>query len=254
MAASERSSLLVSSGSTTGESVAQGSVIRLWIDDVSVRDVVLDPVEDDECIGGVEGADVDRLDVGRVDVEPMDVERMDVEKDDLGCAVVEIVVDTDPLVLSCVRDTCSVSCSSSPVGFSGLFVSDWLGSSGFGESGTGDIGSASEGTVILNILQKKGNTSQKRNRPPDIEIFGMSGGPMGGPVSPILYHIPAGPTAMTAAATAPVIEAGPLIAGRAVVIFSADVMFLKFANVSLYMTWLVPSRSIVARSGYGVTL
>ena len=182
---------------------------------------------------------------------------MDVDRDDLGCVVVDIVVDTDPLSLPCVRDSCWLSGSPLPVGFSGLFGSGWLGSSGssgFGGSGARGAGFTGEATVIFSILQKNGNISQKSDRPPEMEIFGMSGGPIGGPVSPILYHTPAGPTAMTTTAAAPVLEAWPLVAGRGVVMFSADVMLFRFANVSLYMTWLVPSKSTVARSGYGVTI
>ena len=218
----------------------------------------MDFVGDEEYIEGVEVADVDRFDVGRVDVDRMDVDRIDDDRDDLRCAVVDIVVDTDPLVSPSVRDTSSVSCSlllvdlsgrsvlgwlgcsgfggSGWLGFTGSGGSGWLGSIGLGGSGIGGTGSTGAGTVIFIILQKNGNTSQKRERPPWIEIFGISGGPMGGPVSPILYHIPPGPTAMTAAATAPVLEAWPLAAGRGVVIFSADVMPFRFANVSLCMT------------------
>lgn len=221
--------------------------MRPWIDEVRGSDVVLNLVEDEDFegkLGGADGADVDCL----------HVERMDVDKDDLGCAVVDIVVDTDPLGLPCVRDSCWLSGSPLPVGFSGLSGSGWLGSTGFGGSGVGGSGFTGAATVIFSILQKNGNNSQKSDRPPEIDIFGISGGPMGGPVLPILYHTPAGPTAMTTAAAAPVLETWPLAAGRGVVIFSADVMLFRFVNVSLYITWLVPSKSIVARSGYGVMI
>lgn len=115
-------------------------------------------------------------------------------------------------------------------------------------------GSPESGGVGNFILgQKKGNSLQS-DTPLPIVNFGRSGGPIGGPVLPILYQIPPAPTTIASGAAKRGIPLFVLWLPywfKGVVIFSAAVILCKLVKVCLYMTWLVPSIITVATFGSG---
>ena len=108
--------------------MAHGIVIKFWVDEERIPDVVSNFVEDVECrdesvlVAVLELAKEEEysVEVERADDGCLDVERIYVDRDDLGCAVDDVGIDSDPLVLPFVRDPCSLSASPSSIGFTGL--------------------------------------------------------------------------------------------------------------------------------------